>query len=357
MPMRKIFLLQFIFVFCTTNIAFASFPDWFVKKNIEAEEHEVIGYGVGKTLEEAIDGAKKDIALFESRPTVRILNRSKEGKNTSIQWSIQWVKVDIVVTDTETIKQEPREGEWYVAVKCDNQPFEKKFAKKMRQPCGNEKQNRYLQQTPLVKAINKELKCEPDLRILRKNNVWYMSYNKLILPLTNDYKKLYFSSNLEHLKKILIPSNTTTDFKRLFVSTSSDTVIIKPLQDEILEGSELNFIASAKRDGYISLIGVYENGEVFVVSANQQINPNKELIIPDPSNDHEIVSRLLTPRKLTSDLYIALYSKNIIDLSRIQQGGGKIEKDEEHFNFGELLNILDENEFSSVLISAKPKSE
>lgn len=66
---------------------------------------------------------------------------------------------------------------------------------------------------------------------------------------------------------------------------------------------------------------------------------------------------LVTPGKETRDLYVAIYSKNKIDLSRIQQVGGKVEKDEEHFKFGELLDILGENEFSSVLIRTKPKSE
>lgn len=335
--MRKIFVLQIILILCAGRIAYAAvpvgFPDGF--SHLQVEDYEIIGYGDGDTREEASAKARDEIArsiqiqvnretLYETKLNNDVLSQKKEVVSKQ--------KSDVVLTELETIKQEQKDKKWYVAMKYENLPIEKKFARRL-QHCANEKQNRYLRQTQLIKDINRELKCSPNIRVVRNNGIWYLTSDKVVLPLTN------------------------REFDKLLNNSASDVMNFQPSGDVLMEGSVLTFTISAKQDGFVSLLDVYENGEVFIISPNQPIKANKKLALPDPAGVQELVCGLITPGKQASDLYVAVYSKNKIDLSRIQQVGKKVEKDEEHFKFDELLGILDENEFSSVLIRTKPKSE
>lgn len=340
--MKKIFILQFIIVFYSSIIAYASSPAGFPEEfsEIQAEDNEIIGYGEGASREEACTNAKKDIAkqiqtqiYSEDRFEKAVENNklSEKGKTTVTE------KTDAVLTDVDCKKAEPRGNTWYAAARYENLSIENKFVKRvsqLKQPCREERQNKYLGQTLLVKTINKDLGCKPDIRIARKNKRWYLAYGQIEIQMTD------------------------AEFERLFKNPyACDAITLKPSGEILTEGSVLSFSIAAKNEGYISLLNVYENGEVFVISSNQPIKANKKLAIPDPASDQELVCGLITPEKQASDLYVAVYSKNKLDLSRIQQVGKKVEKDEEHFKFDELLNILDENEFSSVLIRTKPKSE
>ncbi|MCK4312223.1 MAG: hypothetical protein KAW88_05760 [Candidatus Cloacimonetes bacterium] len=56
-------------------------------------------------------------------------------------------------------------------------------------------------------------------------------------------------------------------------------------------------------------------------------------------------------------MYVALFDKEEINLSRIQTAGEKIEKEEWHYKFNEILEMMDEYEFSSVLIRTRPREK
>ena len=307
-------------------------PDWFGK--LPHNDYEIIGYGIGNSVEEATARANKDIALY-----IRTHISSEsffEETLTDEEYSrkakvILQEHTHVVLSEVVTIKQEHAGGIWYVAVRYENLPFEEKIAKRLRlSECIKESQNRYLSRTPLIRSINKELNCELDFKLTRNHGVWYISYDKVMVPLNRK------------------------NFERLFISYESYGISLIPSKTELVAADIFSFAFQSSQSGFASLLNICEDGEVFIISANQPIKANKETTIPDPSGEMELFAGLPHEGRPTYDLYTLIISNNKIDLSRIQQAGNKVEKGARHFKFDEVLSLMDEYDFSTVLIRSRP---
>lgn len=170
--------------------------------------------------------------------------------------------------------------------------------------------------------------------IVRDNKIWYLTHQ-----------------NMERM----IPL-TANNFARLFVGFQSRSIALSASNDDLVEGSAFSFTLMPNADGFVTLIDVYENGEVFIVAPNIPVKANKSIVVPDPSAADEMAAGLLTPGLQAKDLYLAVYSRDKADfISRMQRMGKQVEKDEDHYRFAELLDILDVYDFSSVIIRTRPK--
>lgn len=328
----KTIIISILVLFICHADAFAGPPDWFDK--LPRKDYEIIGYGVGSTLDEATANAKKEIAQFIQTHITsesRFEERQEDKRYSQKAEVVLKERTDVVLSEVSTIKQERKKEFWYVAVRYENLPFEKKFAGRLKSyPCKAEGQNRYLAQTPLIKSINQDLSCSPNMKLIRNHGLWYMSYDKVMLPLDSN------------------------DFEKLFISYGSEDISLIPLKKELVKGDVFSFTIRSKSDGFVSLLNVYESGEVFVITANRPIKMNHEIVVPDPQGDMELFAGLPFEGKPTYDLYIAFISNNRIDLSRIQQAEDNVEKDERHFKFDEVLNLIERNKFSTVLMRTRP---
>lgn len=331
--MKKTFLYFVLLFFIFSIFLNASSPEWFRK--LSHKEYEIIGYGSSKNLEGARTMAKKEIAnsiqtqiisenIFETTEINDVLN-----EKTKLYLE---AKTNVVLSDLKTIKEEKKKKVWFVALMYENLPIEKKFAKKTSSlEHKSEQQNEYLSKTLLVRSINKELNCTLNLTIKRKNNLWYISYENIMLPLS------------------------PVEFEKLFVSCESKEISIQPSKFILKEGDIFSFKVHSKREGFVTIINIYENGECFIIASNQSIKSNSPITFPDESADNELVAGLLSENQPTYDLYVALFDEEEINLSRIQTAGEKIEKEEWHYKFNEVLEMMNEYEFCTVLIRTRPK--
>lgn len=331
--MIKIILKPIFFITLFYSVLTATPPEWFHK--LHHNEFEIIGYGSSKNLEEARNIAKKEIAnSIQTLIKTETISQTKE-KNNKVNENIETyieVKTNVVLSDLINLKEEQINKIWFVAFKYFNLPLEKKFASKISEQISNEKQNKYLRKTPLFKSLNNELKYQLDIKLKRKDNLWYLSYNKIMLPLSPN------------------------DFEKFFISSQSDIVQINSSPSRLLyEGDVFHFNILASENGYISIINVYENGVCFVISSNQKIKSNKIITIPDEFSDKELVAGLFNENQNTFDLYIALFSKEKINLSRFQKANDTIKTGEYYFKFDEILEMMNYYEFSTVLIRTEPQ--
>ena len=332
--MIKTTLKFVLFILIFSIFLNASHPEWFRK--LSHKEFEIIGYGNSKNLEEARAMAQKEIAnsiqiqiisenIFETTEINSVVN---EKVDLYLE-----AKTNVVLSDLKTVKEEKKKKEWYVAFIYENLSIEKKFSTKISLSEHRlENQNRYLVNSPLIQTINEELNCTLDIKLRRKNKLWYLAYENIMLPLSpNEFEKLFISSNSDNISLELSKSSMLT------------------------EGDVFSFSAETKQDGYLSIINVYENGECFIIMDNQVTTSNNPVKFPDDSSDNELVAGLFNENKMTFDLYVALFDKNEINISRIQTAGEQAESEERHYKFNEVLDIMNAYEFCTVLIRTKPR--
>jgi hypothetical protein len=327
--------LYFVLLFFIFSIFLnASPPEWFRK--LSHKDYEIIGYGSSQNLEEARTMAKKEIAnsiqtqiisenIFETSEINSVVN---EKVNLYLE-----AKTNVVLSDLKTVKEEKKKKEWYVALIYENLSIEMKFADKISlSEQRSENQNRYLLNSPLIQSINEELNCTLDIKLKRKNKMWYLAYENVMLPLSPD------------------------EFEQLFISSNSDKISLTLSKSSMLTESDVfSFSVESKQDGYLSIINVYENGECFIITSNQPVTSNNPVRFPDDSSDNELIAGLLIKNQATYDLYVALFDENEINLSRIQAAGEIAESEERHYKFNEVLEMMNEYEFCTVLIRTRPQ--
>lgn len=335
--MQLKFKISFVIVLCLlmdpcTRVS-ASPPDWFLK--LPHKHYEIVGYGEGKTLEEARTKATKNIAqsiqtriLSESVFEEKLADRNySQNARTRLQ-----EKTDVVLSELTTVRKEYREGLWYLAVKVENLPFPKKMARRLGDyACKQQRQNPYLSGTPLIQALNAELGCRPDVRLIRNHGLWYLSCDHTMLALS------------------------ARDFERLFVSYTSEDLFLGSTKTDLVEGDVFSLTLKPKRKGFLSLLNVYQNGMVSVLVANKPVESNEEVAFPDPSGDVELVAGLARDGGATFDLYVCLFSRRKIDVSRIQSAGSQVSRDETDFKFDEVLALMKKYTFCTEWIRTRPR--
>ena len=107
--------------------------------------------------------------------------------------------------------------------------------------------------------------------------------------------------------------------------------------------------------GYVHLLDVYGTGQVAVIKANEKVYPKDWQQIPHPDEANELVAGLLEENKPTHDLYVALWTPGKIDINRFMPAGSQSIDSEAEFKFGELLVLLRDYHFATVLVRTMPR--
>jgi hypothetical protein len=325
--------LIFLFLLIFSIPAFAGQPNWFGV--LPSGTNELIGYGTGTSEEAAVSQAKKEIAASIE---TRICSKDKIETNVNnkniderADFFVQ-SETDVVLNDVAVLKKEKKGKIWYVGVKSDTRPVEAKLTAGLSAyECHNERQNLYLTLTPIFKSINAELKCSFDIRLVRNNKLWYLTYKNMNVCLNNEA------------------------FQKLIVSFTSSDVSIFSSKTLLHEGDGFSLDVRADQFGYITIVNACQDGEVFLLDTNHLVNINTHFSFPDKKSDKVLEAALLSPNESTHDLYIAILTKEPFNPSRFHFAGAQVEKREWDFKFDELLTILDEQKFGAVLIRTEPK--
>jgi hypothetical protein len=311
-------------------------PDWYLK--LQPRPNEIIGYGMHNSIEAAKAAARKDIATsIEIRvssdnefSTLEINGKVEEKAQILIKEHI-----DVYLESVYTVKDSLIQGTYFVALGYDNSPLVNKLASALNAYRGSQDtQNTYLRQCPLIGNLNRILEGSPDLRLIRANRRWWLSYREISFPLG------------------------ALDVQQLFTPVNSSQLDLKSsLSSPLLENSRFSLWVTGAYDGYYSLVNVYENGEVFILEANRHLKAEEKWSYPDPRADYELISGLILPGKGTHDLYAAIYSPNPIDLSSFGEAGSELQTDEYHNKFGELIDLLGRKDlaFETIVLHTKPR--
>ncbi|RLA75783.1 MAG: hypothetical protein DRG78_20355 [Epsilonproteobacteria bacterium] len=307
-------------------ILFAN-PSWLYNIN-PTDRNEIVGYGIDKKLSQAKQDAMSDIVKTISVKIESSLNISKStssGKyNKNISTNIK-TETKAILTGIKFIKVEQINGLWYVASKYNNSPLEIKIKNLLPNNMQNEKQNKYLKNTELFKNINKEVKTNINYQIIRKDNLWQIKYNDIILPINQD------------------------NFYELFSNQKNSNLEIKANQSIYNENDEMYFNISNTKNGYISILYIEHNGKVGLLLSNKK--SDKSFTYPDLKSEDTF--KIANPyNKPIQELYIALYSKYKIDLSEFENVSDNL-LDESNYNFDNLMVLLDKVNYSTFRIKIK----
>ncbi|MBT5935337.1 LPP20 family lipoprotein [Sulfurimonas sp.] len=307
-------------------LSFAN-PSWFY--NLEpTNRNELIGYGIDKELVKAKQKATTSIVEFISvkiQSTLSISDSDVNGEINSNSSSKIKSEASAVLSGVKVLKSVKTDGKWYVAVKYDNSPLEKKFKKLLPKKLQNEKQNQYLKNTPLVKSLNSEIKKNLNYKIIRKDNLWQISYKDIFLPISQD------------------------NFYKLFSNTKSNTISIKANKREYKQNDKMYFKIHNKDAGYISILYVEHNGKVGVLLSNRK----SDNFFNYPNGKDEDTFTIVNPYKgPIKELYIAIYSKTAIDLDEFESVSDDL-LDKTNFNFHKLIAELNNIVFSSYVVKIK----
>ncbi|MEA2050236.1 MAG: LPP20 family lipoprotein [Campylobacterota bacterium] len=299
--------LNILFILILPIYLYAT-PNWFY--NIPSKSYEIVGYGVDENLQIA-----RDIAKAEISKTIKINISSNTNLNKSIiDGNYNKTHLSKISTSTNAtlqgikiVKEEFIDDKWFVLAIYDNRTLIQKINIKH----------------PKFKESN--LKDIQNLKMIRKDNSWYLKIkNDLYLLNNQNFQQIF--SNIEH-KDLIFQSN-----KSIYKSQE-----------------QMQFKITAPNKGYVSILYSESNGKVGVVLANKNIN--KELIYPKQNDENQLIAYNPTKNTIV-ELYIAVYSKDKLDLQEFENISENI-LDESNYNFDKLLDIIKNNKFSSIKLKIR----
>lgn len=359
------FLIALLFVGCGTPKPQTS-PQWYKNRELQsAVKYEIIGYGEGKTIKEAEATAKENIAhtliskidssfTSSSSDYKKIENNSfkilaitdkdeankketelitKSDTNIVTVTNVANLKItsNLNLHNVKTIKQEQINGLFYVALKYKNLDLAYRVKTTVgKLECNKNQVTSYLLQTPLIKKLTASLGCKLDFKLDRRNEAWYLKYKEHLFLLSTD------------------------EFEELFTSTkNSNAFEIISNKPVLTDGDSFYFTVNAKEKGYVTLLNVYENGIVTLLQPSTPIK--KSIQIPSKDSDNYFEAGLVKEGVNTYDLYVAIYIKEPLDMSRFEYADEDLAESELAYKFDELIRVINENEYSSLLLRTRAK--
>lgn len=327
------FLIVLLFIGCTTPTPkLQTTPKWYSSRTIDTKaKYEIIGYGEGKSSQEAKANAKVDIAeTLNSQVTSSIaITTSVDNDDAQTQRrSNLKVTSNLNLQNVKVIKQEEQEGRFFVALQYNNLDLAYRMKTRVGKfHCDDAKRDSYLDQTPLIQRVTASLGCKLDLQLERKNSAWYLQYK-------------------EHLFAL-----TPKEFEELFVTTKNRSFGFKPSRDILVDGDSFYFTFHSKERGYITLLDVYANGIVTLIQPSVAIKGS--LQIPSQKSKNYFEAGVLQKGKDTYDLYVAIFSKKPLDMSRFVYASEDLASSELAYKFDELMRVLNGYRYSTVLLRTR----
>jgi len=268
-------------------------PLWFEQRSVDAPLFSKVGYGFGNDPTQAHSNAIKDLQAQHI-----VLDEKK----------------------MHTVKSDKVNKKYFYAVaQQDIQQL----------PCTT-KQNPFLKRSPLIKKANALTPCPYDYNLQHLNKKWYLHYKTVLFPLSPQ------------------------KFDALFIDVSSAKVELKSPQSTFVEGDGFNLYLKSYETGYLSLFDVYDDGRVGVLFENRAIKKGESFLFPSLESKQEFVATLMTPTKATKDLYVAVLSRNRLNLSSFEQQEGLLIGEQE-FRFNEVIALCRDHACTSIVLKTKPQ--
>lgn len=335
--MRSIFL---VFLFVASAVAN---PPWYY--NVEKTKvNSYVGYGSGINETKAKQEAFNDIASQISTSVKTSFLQTEKEKDGEFKRSEDFTtaqKSDATLYDYELLRSEFYDGKYFVALEYENIPSLDKFLNKIKKidetksalQGQNEKQNSYLKNTPIAKKLKKALKKDINFALVRKDKKWFIKYKNI----------------LQFLDK--------KDFSKFFVTVDNKTITIntnKP-KNILFDEDKFFFKVKSSKNGYASILTVYEDGTVATLVRNVAIKKDIQESIPDKDFETIPEAGLMKKGVETYDLYVLIVSSKRIHFDNFAQADEKLIEEEKYKNFDELIEFIDTKEYATIKVVTKPR--
>lgn len=333
--------MRFFLLACAAFVFMACSPDaqpphaikpplWYgVENALNLSSYEVVGFGEGKSLAEALAHAKEMIAQkLQSR--VESSFESMSTNESSISKAKLKVTSALTLDALQTLKQEHANDLFYVALSYKNLDFAQRVKEQLgAMACEDAPQNPYLAKTPLFKKLNAALGCKKDFRLHRQNKAWYLTLDTHLFLLGEG------------------------EFEELFIATKSGAFGFIASKQVLQEGESFHFVLSANEAGYVTLLDVYESGVVTLLQPSVKLE--KTLRIPSVESAYEFEAGVLEAGRDSHDLYVAFFTDEPLDMSRFTYANEDFASDENAYKFDELLEIMRTYENAAILLRTETK--
>ena len=310
-------------------------PSWFLQRTLTPQKsYEVVGYGMGGTLQEAVLHAKEDIAgqlLTEiSSRRHSTLHEADGSFEHSMKVEID-AQVHTVLSDLETLRTEQKGGTYFVAMLYENLKLSQRLVRKAEKiRCLKRPPNPYLAHTPMYREIRKAAGCDIDVSLVRKDGAWYIAYDAVLLPVA------------------------PVDYDDLFVSGRHSPVTLQVSHNPLTEGERFTVTLHSSSDGYVTLLDVYANGMTAVVEPSFRIRKGETVRLPSEEADSYYEAALLEEGVPTYDLYVVLFSRAPVDVGRFETGGEELLSGEDAYKADELIRMTERYPFTTLFVRTKP---
>ena len=111
---------------------------------------------------------------------------------------------------------------------------------------------------------------------------------------------------------------------------------------------------TSKKQGYITLLTVYENGTVATLIKNISIKKAQTKNIPDEKFESVFEAGLIEEGKETFDLYVAIWSPKKLFFDQFARADEELIDNERYKNFDDLIELMGNSTFATVKVIKKP---
>jgi len=284
-------------------------PNWYKNKEFNAKNrYEVVAYAKAKTLGKAQDKAIENIVFTMFNKA----NKSSIGQ--------------LDMANLNTLKQEKKDGNYFVALSYVNNNLVYKVKSTIGDfECDNDNANSYIKQTPIFDSFN----CNLDIKLERKDKEWYLKHKENLFELTDE------------------------EFKEFFVTAKNSNFDFEISKKSLVEEDKFYFSFKTKERGYITLLNVYKNGIVTLLDISLDIK--EKLTIPSQEEGYSYEASTLNYGENTFDLYVAIFTKEPIELAMFEYKNQDMTRNEKAYKLGELIDILDAYEYSTILVETEAR--
>lgn len=331
--MKSFVVLLTLFI----GTVFAAMPQWMyrIPKN---GVNVYVGYGMGKSSKEARLAAFEDIASqisvhVKSSLQMQIRLSNDEMQKTSENKVSQ--ETEAILNDYKILRSEYVDGNYYIALAYENIPALDKFVHKVKRGGTPEKvqAKNYLHYTLAGKELKEAFGKDIDFYLLRKGRKWFVGYDTVLQVLDK------------------------RNFSKFFATVSNDALQVSTnKKDNILhDGDKFFFRVRSDKEGFVSILTVYEDGTVSSLMRNVPVEANKIENIPDAEFETVPEAGLMQKGVETYDLYVVIYSAKKLRFDRFAYADERLINEEKYKNFDQLLEFIHDKTYATLKVVTKPK--
>lgn len=337
--MLKYFLLFIVLVFTACqniyepklkSIESITPPAWYL--NLPKNKNIIIGYGEGKSLQEAKANARNEIAksinvTVSSNLTMNMTLKNKifeENESSLIEEQASAKLKSLIV-----LKEEINEGKYFVALEYNNHSLIEKISSYLKDKDVSAMSNK----NPLYKS-NFSMKLKhtigfvPNYNLNYKDGIFYVSINNEQFVLDENHIKFLFSESISDKVSIQTKNRTikNNDFFYINVVTSTS--------------------------GYMNLFNIDENGKVSVMLDNKFINKEK-YTYPDQKLYNGLQATIIGDNMQIFENFIVVLCKDEKAWGIFDEISSDYNTNDEAVRFPVLYTLIKECAYSGLIVKIK----